>query len=58
MCDCHSSVLHWLNMWFVLATETPAGIVEVAEEIERATGLEVLLFPKEEEFFVGLRVPA
>lgn len=49
---------HRYNMWFVLATETPAGIVEVAEEIERATGLEVLLFPKEEEFFVGLRVPA
>ena len=29
-----------------------------AEEIERDTGLQVLLFPKEREFFVGFRVNA
>jgi len=49
---------HRLNMWFVLATETPEGIDRTAREIERETGLKVLLFPKEREFFVGFRVAA
>jgi DNA-binding Lrp family transcriptional regulator len=49
---------HRLNMWFVLATETPEGIGQVAREIEGETGLNVLLFPKEREFFVGFRVAA
>jgi DNA-binding Lrp family transcriptional regulator len=47
---------HALNMWFVLATETPARIGEVIAAIERATGLRVYNFPKQEEFFVGLRL--
>ncbi len=49
---------HALNMWFVLATETKAGIGEVAKRIEAETGLTVLLFPKEHEFFIGFRVAA
>jgi DNA-binding Lrp family transcriptional regulator len=49
---------HRLNMWFVLATETPEGIDRAAREIEGETGLKVLLFPKEREFFVGFRVAA
>jgi len=49
---------HKLNMWFVLATETQAEIGEVAELIEAETGLKVLLFPKEHEFFIGFRVAA
>ncbi|MCB1490530.1 MAG: AsnC family transcriptional regulator [Rhodobiaceae bacterium] len=49
---------HRLNMWFVLATETPGGIEETARRIEAETGLAVLLLPKEAEFFVGLKVPA
>jgi len=49
---------HALNMWFVLATETPAGIAEAAARIEAATGLPLHLFPKEREFFVGMRVEA
>ncbi len=49
---------HRLNMWFVLATETPAGIAAAACRIEAATGLEVLLFPKIEEFYIGFRVAA
>jgi DNA-binding Lrp family transcriptional regulator len=49
---------HRLNMWFVLATETPEGIERVACEIEVETGLKVLLFPKEQEFFIGFRVAA
>lgn len=49
---------HRLNMWFVLATATPEEIQSVAQKIERETGLNVLLFPKEQEFFIGFRVQA
>lgn len=49
---------HRLNMWFVLATETPEGIEATAQKIEAETGIEVLRFPKEQEFFVGFRVAA
>lgn len=49
---------HKLNMWFVLATETEAAIGHVAALIEAETGLQVLLFPKEHEFFIGFRVAA
>ena len=49
---------HRLNMWFVLATETPAGIERVAAAIEAETGLRVYRFPKEREFFIGFRVAA
>lgn len=47
---------HRLNMWFVLATETAAGIEPAAARIEAETGLTVLRFPKEREFFIGFRV--
>ncbi|MHA7774643.1 Lrp/AsnC family transcriptional regulator [Roseibium sp. M-1] len=49
---------HRLNMWFVLATESQAAIAATAAAIERDTGLTVLLFPKEREFFIGFRVTA
>ncbi|WP_170411814.1 Lrp/AsnC family transcriptional regulator [Ruegeria arenilitoris] len=49
---------HRLNMWFVLATETPEGIEATADAIERETGIEVLCFPKLQEFFIGFRVAA
>lgn len=49
---------HRLNMWFVLATETPEEIDRAAREIEGETGLKVFRFPKEREFFVGFRVAA
>ena len=49
---------HRLNMWFVLATETGAGIAAVADTIEAETGLRVLRFPKLREFFIGFRVAA
>ena len=42
----------------VLATETPEGIAETADRIERETGLGVLRFPKLLEFFIGFRVAA
>lgn len=49
---------HRLNMWFVLATETPEGIEHAARAIEEETGLAVYRFPKEREFFIGFRVAA
>lgn len=49
---------HALNMWFVLATETPEGIEATAACIETATGLPVFLFPKEREYFVEMKLEA
>lgn len=49
---------HRLNMWFVLACERPDQIEQVAARIEQDTGLPVLRFPKEHEFFIGFRVHA
>jgi siroheme decarboxylase len=46
---------HALNMWFVLATETPERIGQVIAEIEARTGHRVYNMPKLEEFYVGLR---
>ncbi|MBS3916208.1 MAG: AsnC family transcriptional regulator [Sulfuritalea sp.] len=49
---------HALNMWFVLATETPEGIAAAIDKIERATGLTVYPFPKLKEYFVEMRLHA
>ena len=49
---------HAFNMWFVIATESPAQCEAVLARIAAATGLEVHAFPKEREYFVGLRLPA
>ncbi len=49
---------HDLNMWFVLACEDPSEISSTLDEISAETGLEIYDFPKEEEFFIGLKVPA
>ena len=49
---------HALNMWFVLATDSRDRIAEVVAEIESETGCRVLQFPKQEEFFVGLKLEA
>jgi len=45
---------HELNMWFVLATESPESIDTTLNKIEQATGLKVYNFPKQQEFYVGL----
>lgn len=47
---------HRLNMWFVLATEHPEDIARCARDIESDTGLSVLLFPKEQEYFVEMKL--
>lgn len=49
---------HALNMWFVVATERPEQIAEVLSQIKAATGLDVLDLPKDEEFFLELRLSA
>ncbi len=49
---------HALNMWFVLATGTPAAIDAAIARIEAATGLSVLNLPKLEEFFLELKLAA
>lgn len=49
---------HALNMWFVLATETPAGIAEAIARIKADTGLQVHAFPKEREYFVEMKLAA
>lgn len=49
---------HRLNMWFVLATETPAQCADAIRRIEQATGLAVVDMPKEREFHVRLYLPA
>ncbi len=48
---------HRLNLWFVLATETPGEIPAVLAAIEQRTGLPVYDMPKIEEFYVGLQLP-
>ena len=45
---------HRMNMWFVLATETPTGLQATIDNIEAQTGLDVFNLPKLEEFYVGL----
>lgn len=47
---------HALNMWFVVSAERPERIAEVIAAIELGTGLEVIVLPKEREYFVGLRL--
>ena len=49
---------HTLNMWFVLATETPEQIQQVISKIEAKTGLAVYNMPKIQEYFVGLKLEA
>lgn len=49
---------HTLNMWFVLATETPEQIHQVINKIETQTGLKVYNMPKIREYFVGLKLQA
>lgn len=47
---------HELNMWFVIAGEGRAVIDSVIAAIQAETGLEVLSFPKEAEYFIGLEL--
>jgi DNA-binding Lrp family transcriptional regulator len=46
---------HALNMWFVIATETPEDIDRVINRIEQQTGLRVYNMPKQKEYFLQLK---
>jgi len=46
---------HELNMWFVIATETPGQIQQVINDIEKKSGLRVYNMPKQQEFFLNLK---
>jgi siroheme decarboxylase len=49
---------HELNMWFVIATETPEQIQQTISAIEQQTGLTVYNMPKKQEYFVNLKLEA
>lgn len=49
---------HELNMWFVLATETPEQQQQAISAIEEQTGLSVYNMPKRQEYFVNLKLEA
>ncbi|MBP6464690.1 MAG: Lrp/AsnC family transcriptional regulator [Rubrivivax sp.] len=49
---------HWLNMWFVVAAESQAAADAALARLAQITGLQVFAFPKEREYFVGLRLSA
>jgi len=48
---------HELNMWYVLATDSPEKIDEVNADIERKSGLKVFNMPKLDEYYIGLNLP-
>ncbi len=48
---------HSLNMWFVVAAESPGQVDAVLARIAQQTGLAVHAFPKEREYAVELRLP-
>lgn len=49
---------HRLNMWFVIATDSPEGIAATVSAIEAATSYPVFPFPKEREYFVEMKLSA
>lgn len=49
---------HELNMWFVLATQTPEQIQKTISAIEHQTSLTVYNMPKNKEYFVNLKLEA
>ncbi len=49
---------HALNMWFVVAAESRERIDAVLDAIEAETGCDVFDMPKEETFFLALRLQA
>ena len=48
---------HSLNMWFIVAAETPGEAWAACDQIEAVTHLQVHCFPKEREYYDGLYLP-
>jgi DNA-binding Lrp family transcriptional regulator len=49
---------HALNMWFVVAAETPVQQRQVLAAIEQETGCTVYDMPKQQEYYLDLRLQA
>ncbi len=49
---------HAYNLWFVLAAASREAIAPVIAAIEAETGYRVLDLPREQEYFIDLRLPA
>jgi DNA-binding Lrp family transcriptional regulator len=49
---------HRLNMWFVVAADDASRIEPLIQTIEREIGCPVLNLPREQEYFVELRLTA
>ncbi|NCF38158.1 MAG: AsnC family transcriptional regulator [Gammaproteobacteria bacterium] len=47
---------HELNMWFVIATETPELLQQAIDHIEQTVNLPVYNFPKLQTFYLGLQI--
>ncbi len=47
---------HVLNMWFVVATELPEQHARVVGMIERECGCKVYDMPRQQEYFIGLKL--
>ena len=47
---------HLLNMWFVIATEQADQAAAVIGAIEKVTACKVYDMPKQEEFYIGLKL--
>jgi len=47
---------HRLNMWFVIATERVEEVAGIISAIERETGCRVYDMPKQQEFYIGLKL--
>lgn len=47
---------HSLNMWFVVATERAEQAAAVIAAIEQAAACKVYDLPKQEEFYIGLKL--
>ncbi|BGD20515.1 Lrp/AsnC family transcriptional regulator [Pseudomonas aeruginosa] len=48
---------HALNMWLVVACDSPAEVAETLARLERESGLAILDLPKEATYHVGLHFP-
>lgn len=49
---------HEYNLWFVLAAASREALAPVIAAIEAETGYRVLDLPREQEYFIDLRLPA
>lgn len=49
---------HAFNMWFVVAAESKPRVAELLSRIESETGCRCFEMPKQDEYYVGLKLDA